>query len=459
VRWSPLPWLLNAGWGLLLLVITPIIVYRMIAVGKHRGGWSQKLLGLVPALPAPRPGQTRYWFHAVSVGEVLLLPAVIERLRTRQPDAEIIVTTTTDTGYAVARDRVSTTVPGMTLAWFPLDFSWAVRRAMRRLKPTRIVLAELELWPNFLLSARRAGIPVSLINGRLSERSFRGYHRIRRLMAPLVRSLDQIAVQNEVYAERFRRLGADADRVHVTGSVKFDRVETRRDTPRTVSLREAFGLNPEEPVLIAGSTQAPEERIAIESWLKARQTCPALRLILVPRHRERFEEVARLVQSLRLPLLRRSDTTPEMAGEAGSSRRQAASGDSSPILLLDTLGELAGCWGLADFAFVGGSLGNRGGQNMIEPAGYGAAVCFGPNTRNFRDVVDALLAHEAATVVRDGDDLTATLRNWLENRDAATAQGRRAQAFVQTQQGASQRTVELLLTADFPNDAARKAAA
>lgn len=418
--------LFNLAYLLLLIAVSPVLIYRMIAHGKYRDGWGEKLLGRVPELSVPKGD--RYWFHAVSVGEVLLLPTVINELRRREPGADIVVSTTTTTGRAVAEQKL----PDTTVFYCPLDFTWAVRRAMERIQPTRFSLVELEIWPNLLRTARDAGVPVSLINARLSDRSFRGYSRIGALLRPLLQSLESVAVQNQVYADRFVSLGVSAERVHVTGSVKFDGALTDRSNPATIELQQSFGLRFTEPVFIAGSTQAPEERLAIESWLAVRDEHPDLRLVLVPRHRERFEEVARLVESFGLRLKRRSD--------------QFDSESDSPVLLLDTLGELTACWGLADFAYVGGSMHvNRGGQNMLEPAAYGAAVCFGPDTRNFRDVVQALLTADAAVCVEDGECLTDTLRGWLADRRAAGETGRRAQDFVRQQQGAAQRTVDVLI--------------
>ncbi len=420
--------LINAAYLLLLIAVSPVLMYRMVVQGKYRAGWAEKFLGRVPEL-RPSSGE-RYWFHAVSVGEVLLLPTVINELRRRDPNAKVVVSTTTSTGRSVAELKLQ----DVTVYFCPLDFSWAVREAINRIRPTRIVLVELEIWPNLLRTAAQLGIPVSLINGRLSDKSYRGYSRIAHWLRPLLQSLDSVAVQNDIYAERFVALGVAADRIHVTGSVKFDGVIADRSNPLTIELHQAFGLAFTEPVFIAGSTQAPEERIAIESWLAIRAERPELRLVLVSRHRERFEEVARLVESYDLPLLRRSSV----------EARKTLDSNTPPILLLDTLGELSACWGLADFAYVGGSMNvKRGGQNMLEPAAYGAAVCFGPDTRNFRDVVQSLLSDEAAVVVENADDLTNTLRHWLNDRRSSSAMGRRAQEFVHQQHGASARTVDL----------------
>ena len=430
--------LLNLAYGVLLAAVFPVLLYRSLVHGKYRDGWGEKLFGRLPELGNVVSGQDRYWFHAVSVGEVLLLQSILPELRSRSPEAEIVLTTTTTTGHAVARDKF----PEFTVAYFPLDFSWAVRRAISRIQPTQIILVELELWPNFLKAAQQSGIPLSLINGRLSEKSFRGYSKIRWLLKPVLQSFHLLAVQNETYAERFLKLGARAESVHVTGSAKFDRINTDRRNEHTQQLGKAFGLRQSESVFIAGSTQDPEEAIALETWLELRDEFPELRLILVPRHKERFEETARLVESYGLPLLRRS------AIDVDEVNSLSAGNAAKPVILLDTLGELSACWGLADFAFVGGSMGNRGGQNMIEPCAYGAAVCFGPNTRNFRDVVLALLKRKAAKVVEDKSAFKALMRTWLNDRQSATEQGIAAREFVLSQAGASQQTVDLLLGAE-----------
>jgi 3-deoxy-D-manno-octulosonic-acid transferase len=362
------------------------------------------------------------------------LEPVLTELRRTLPGAEFVISTTTPTGRSVARSKF----PGDRVCFFPLDFSWAVREALARLRPTAIVLVELELWPNFVLCAHRAGIPLALINGRVSERSFRGYARIRPLVARCLACFEILAAQNALYSRRLGELGAPPERLSITGTIKFDRVTTDRDNPRTIELGRSFGIRAQERVFIAGSTQHPEEALCLDAYIALRKTYPDLRLIVVPRHKERFEEVARLIRSRGLPLLRRSATQ----GAQPHRRSEPPSDATPPVLLLDTLGELAACWGLAHVAFVGGSLTSRGGQNMIEPAGYGAAVLFGPHTHNFRDVVELLLSQDAARVVHDGRDLKAALADCLANPLSAHARGLRAQKLVLAQQGATARTVE-----------------
>jgi 3-deoxy-D-manno-octulosonic-acid transferase len=463
-------WLLNCVYLLLLAAFSPVVVWRMLTAGKYRNGWGEKLLGRLPELS---PSRGRIWFHAVSVGEVLQLRSVLPALLARRPDLdgrEIVITTTTVTGHAVAREHF----PSHTVCYFPLDFSWAVRRAVRRIQPAAVVLVELELWPNFIRAVSDAGVPLVLINGRISERSHRGYRRIRPLMRSLLLRFDVLAVQSETYAERLVDLGAPPERIAVTGSVKFDGVRTDRANPQTAEIGRSFGLTTDDVAFIAGSTQAPEEEMALETWLALRDEFPRLRLILVPRHKERFEEVARLVERRGLPLVRRSGARGK--GRAESGKRKAESGKPdlepgpksrlsafgfplssaslaprpshlAPVFLLDTLGELGACWGLATVAYVGGSMHvGRGGQNMIEPSGYGAAVLFGPDTRNFRDVVELLRTADAAHVVPSPADLTLIVRELLTDRNQAAELGRRAQAVVLAQQGATARTVELILS-------------
>ncbi len=433
-------WLLNAAYALLLLAVSPLLVYRRIAHGKYRGGWREKLTG---RLARKHPERQCLWFHAVSVGEVLQLQQVLDQTAARFPDAELFITTTTDTGYDVARSKY----PQHTVAYFPLDFSWAVRRALRAIQPSLVVLVELELWPNFIGEAHRQRIPLALINGRIGEKSFRGYSRVKPLLRRVLSCFDLLAVQNETYAERLRQLGAPTERVTVTGNIKFDGVESNRDNLKAEELRRSFGLAPHEQVFIAGSTQEPEESFAIETWMTLQREFPSLRLILVPRHKERFEAVAELVRQRGLPLVRRSEGVD-------------ATFSQSSVLLLDTLGELSACWGLADIAFVGGSLTNRGGQNMLEPAGYGAAVLFGSNTWNFRDITDALLSLRAARVVAGPTELTAAVRDLLLDQTETRRMGEAARTFVGQQRGATARTVEELarLVPDATSDADNSAA-
>ena len=419
-----MPYLLNLVYVVLLCAASPWLLWSAIRKGKYRRGYAEKLLGRVPHRDDVQPC---IWFHAVSAGEVILLEALLQRFRRDLPNWKYVISTTTNTGYEIAKKRY----PELTVFFCPLDFSWSVRTALRRVRPDMLVLAELELWPNLIREARRVGVKVALVNGRLSERSARGYARIRWLIAPLLRSLDVIAVQTTEYAERFVDLGADRRAVEVTGSMKFDGAVQDRDNGHTQRLAKLAGIASSDVVFLAGSTQAPEEALAIDSFRTLKDEFPDLRLILVPRHPERFAEVAQLLDQSGLAWQRRSD----LAADRLASAR---------VLLIDTMGELAAWWGVADIGYVGGSMGSRGGQSMIEPAAFGLATSFGPKTHNFKDVVRLMLQRDAAVVVDSGTELTAFVRRCLVDVDWRGRLGVRASELVAKQMGAADVTLTLL---------------
>ena len=432
-------WIYNIAYSLALLLLSPVIAYRAIKHGRYRRGWREKFFGQLPVAttsetqPKPEPKPT-VWFHAVSVGEVLQLPKLISEFQAAtRSQFQPVITTSTDTGYDLAVDRF----PDFQVTWFPLDFSWAVKTAIRRIQPAAVVLVELELWPNFLGICKQMQIPTSVINARISERSFTGYSRFSRIFRPVFQSISLAVAQSKTYAERLIALGCSSESVVVSGNIKFDGVTTDRNNSKTKSLKEILGLKANERVFLAGSTQATEEAIALDAWDAARVNFPDLRIILVPRHKERFQEVASLIRERGYPLVQRSTLNLH-------TNLLSDSPDYQPVILLDTIGELSAAWGLADIAFVGGSFGNRGGQNMLEPAAYGAAVTFGPNTKNFRGIVKRLLDADAAVRLDQPQDLTVTLQQLLANSERCQQLGQNAATCVKQQQGAIQKTVRKL---------------
>jgi 3-deoxy-D-manno-octulosonic-acid transferase len=424
-----MPVLLDVCYLLFLLLISPWLIYKSFTTGKYRRGLVAKFFG--PQSSYRDGAKNVVWFHGVSVGEIHLLRPVLSSFRKHNPQATCVVSATTDTGF----DEARRTFPDLEVFWFPLDFSWSVGRALRHVGPTLLVLAEGELWPNLLLAARRRGVPVAVINARMSPRSAGRYHRLAGLARPLVRSLAAIGAQTADYAAEFRSLGARPDRVHTTGNVKFDGVVGDRGNLKTRDLRQLFDIGAGELVWVAGSTQAPEEEIVLGIFQRLRRDYPTLRLLLVPRQKDRFAEVAGLLQRSGQPFARRT----ELASAA--ERRATMPG----VVLVDTIGELGAVWGLADVAYVGGSLdGKRGGQNMIEPAAYGAAVVFGPHVWNFRDTAERLVRAEAARQVRDGSELEGIVHELLGNAAERARLGEAARDFVSRQQGATERTVAML---------------
>jgi 3-deoxy-D-manno-octulosonic-acid transferase len=423
-----MPWLLNALYLLILLLLSPWLLWRRLRTGRYRSGVAAKLFGLSRPL-VPSPSGPVVWFHGVSVGEVHLLRQVVAACRQRFPTWQCVVSATTDTGLAEARKAFAE----LPVFVFPFDFSWAVKRTLRQVAPALIVLAEGELWPNFLRAAQRRGVPIALINGRLSPRSFARHRLLGPLSRGLLRRFDLLAMQTPEYAGYVKALGASPGRVRVTGSVKWDGVERNRGNAETTALRRLFALADDDLVWVAGSTQAPEEEIVLRIFGGVKDRFPRLRLILVPRHPERFDEVARLVERNGLGCIRWS----RLPG--------AAATPTSAVVLVDTIGKLKHVWGLADLAFVGGSLdGKRGGQNMLEPAAYGAAVLFGPHVWNFRDAATRLIEARGAVQVMDDADLAAEAPRLLASREQRQGLGQAARRLVLEQQGATARTVELL---------------
>ncbi len=422
--------LLNLVYLVAVLLALPWVAWRRLSGGRPVAAPWRRFTGNVDVVAAP--GASRIWLHGVSVGEVQLLAVLADELRRQAASVgrplDCVISSSTTTGLEVAAKRF-----GIDHAFpCPLDFTWAVDRVLDRVRPDLLVLGELELWPTLVARVRRRGIPIVVANGRMSERSAAGYGRIRLLVQRTLGSIPLVVARSQADADRFAALGAP--RVIVTGSMKFDGVKGDRRAAEVEQLRRLAGFAEADLVFLAGSTQDPEERLAAETWLALRGRHPGLRLVIVPRHVERSAEIGVLLDRLGIPWTARSRLTPAEPLAPGHA------------LLVDTTGELGWWWGTAAIAFVGGSLdGKRGGQNMLEPAAYGAAVCFGPHTRNFRDEVHRLLGAEAATVVADGGELTAFVARCLDDRDHAATLGGNAARFVASQRGAVAATARLIL--------------
>jgi 3-deoxy-D-manno-octulosonic-acid transferase len=421
-----LAYLLNLIYLTAWLMLAPWLCWRAWYRKNPVRGLKAKWLGQVahPALDGAMPV---VWFHGVSVGEIHLLRQVITRFRQRFPNWQCVVSTSTNTGHDEACKHFST----LPVIHWPFDFTWAVKSALQTIKPKLVVLSEGEIWPNFVWAANKQGVKLALINGRMSPRSAKRFRFWRWLVMGVFAKLDWIGAQNEEYRQHFENLGAI--KVLTTGNIKYDGVNVERRNARTQTMRILLGISLDAPVWVAGSTQDPEESIAIDIYRRATVRHPKLRLILVPRHPERFDEVARMLERSGLPFVRRSALQP------------ATAIPSDAVILGDTMGELSAIWGLADLAFVGGSLdGKRGGQNMIEPSAYGAAVLFGPHTWNFKQTVADLLACEAAIQTQDASSLESAVIRLLDDGSMRQRLGRSARAFVLSQQGATERTLDEL---------------
>ncbi|MCO8122750.1 3-deoxy-D-manno-octulosonic acid transferase [Stieleria sp. TO1_6] len=411
-----------------LAILSPWILYRRLRHDRYRLGWQTKLFGLSANHASRlRESDRCIWLHAVSVGEVNLLGGIIDRLNALDPDLEIAISSSTDSGYQLAVQRFG----DQRVFFCPLDFTWAVRRTLRNLKPAALVLAELELWPNLIRIAKQQDVKTIVINGRLSDRSAAGYQRFGFLTQSIFQSLDQVECQDDASAKNFIACGTPAARVSISGSLKFDDAPHTRDCVEVHSRARWAGVDPWHAVWVVGSTQEGEEQMAIDIYRHLRQSHQELRLVLVPRHPERFDRVAKLIASAGLISHRRSV----------DASLNDVSWDPDRVILVDTIGELRHWWGVGHIATVGGSFGDRGGQNMLEPAGYGSAISFGPNTRNFADITRRLLDAHGAVRVHDIDQLQAFVERCLTDVPAADALGRSAKSVVEQHRGATDRTV------------------
>ncbi len=431
-------------------LLAPWFVYRALFKGKRCGNWRQRFLGLAPQrasrqnLQSAQTKVIRVWFHAVSVGEVNLLAPVILELKKQRAELEILISTTTRTGFELAGKKY----PELTRFYAPIDFVWAVKNALRRVQPDLVVLSELELWPNLIGETTCSNIPLAVINGRLGDKSFRGYQKLAGFFRKVLQKVSLVCSQDAETSARFKQLGVPAERIQTTGSIKFDGVKLVPSVERTEELRRLAAVEPGELVWVAGSTQADEEEMVGRIYLRLRAQIPGLRLILVPRHIERSGRIAGQLESLGLETSLRTQLIQDGHGDRGKP----------DVVLVNVIGELFDWWSLADVAFVGGSFGNRGGQNMIEPAALGVATCFGPNTWNFRQVVKMMLAADAACQVNSESELESFVRRCLQDTGWSNAMAARAQLLVSEQQGGALRTAQQLLKLLDGNSAYSRAA-
>jgi 3-deoxy-D-manno-octulosonic-acid transferase len=422
--------LFQATYSLLVWLLCPLILLafvwrfglrRTFQGLPERFGWTR-----VP--PSSGDARSRLWVHAASVGEVRAVEPLLRRLPQRFPDLACGLTTTTVTGQELAR--------GLSIAQdvrlAPVDLAFAVKRLLKNWQPRALVLVETELWPNWIETAGRAGVPLVLVNGRISDRALPVYLKMRRLWGPLLGRFTWIGVQSPGQAERWLRLGADPAKVVVTGNLKFDApVPDLRHRP---SLFEKYGFSDQDKVWVCGSTHEGEESVLMDALVALRRRF-GLKMVLAPRHGERVPAVARALLQKGLPFRLRSELS------------EPSTSPSSPVLVLDTVGELGEVFGVASAAFVGGSLVPRGGQNPLEPARWGVPVLFGPHMENFREPAELLLAAGGGVRVEDAAALERTLAAFYENPLDAARRGQAAKQVVESQRGAVERSLDLLARA------------
>ena len=438
-------WILNILYLLALVLALPFLFIKSRRTGKYRSDWPdrlgrinegarEKILGLSePGSVAgdATPGMYRILLHCVSVGELLSMRRLMDELLRRDPLTQIILSTTTDTGFARAMDLYGWQADSRVVpVRYPLDLSFAVDRFLNTVSPHLIVLVELETWPNFVFAAHRRGIPLRIINGRLTARSLRRYRLVRPVIAVMFKKVEHFGVQTSAIAQRFIALGAPPDRVEVIPTVKYDAADFSDQVPGMAELARAVGIQGNHQVFVGGSTGPGEEEILLQVYQTLSSVWPNLRLAIAPRKPEVVAQVHAAIEARGLHAVHRS-THPD----GGTAQVMTA----RDVLLLDTMGELKKLYGVAMGVFSGRSLVKLGGSDMIEVAAMAKPVCFGPHTFNFAEAVDTLTAADAAVEVHDESQLRATVSHWLSNPAKASEMGHRGRTCLENLRGSTTR--------------------
>ena len=406
------------------LAYSPVIVYRAIRHGRYRAGWAQRF----GKVSRRNPEKKCIWLHSVSVGEVNAAMTIVKELEVRFADFEIVISTTTDTGFARANNLFG---QKHQVFYFPFDFSWAMHRTFGNIRPAICLLMELEVWPNFISLAKRSGVPVVVVNGRISDKSYAGYKRIKPFTRNIFGKISLVLAQTDQYAQRFREIGAG--NVIVTSSLKYDTAQIADKVQGTDALAVQLNIGSER-LWIAGGTGPGEEQIILDVFTHLKQSgqFDDLRLVIVPRKPERFDEVARMIADAGFDFIRYSSI----------KNTDVRCKERPPVILGDTMGDLRKFYCLATIIFVGRSLVPMGGSDMMEAAALGKCTIFGPHAFNFRQTVDSLLAGNGAILVNDADELLQTMQKCLIEPDYARQIARNGQDDIKRNQGATTKSIE-----------------
>jgi len=412
-----------------ITAISPVVLYRMIRHKRYRTGWSDRFGKII----RKHPEKKCIWIHAVSVGEVNATKTIIRELQNRFANFEIVLSTTTDTGFARANALFG---KNLKVFYFPFDLSWTMSRAFGRIRPEICLLMELEVWPNFVQISQRLGVPVVIVNGRISDRSFSRYKKIKPVVKNIFKKIALTLAQTDEYAHRFKEIGCPAEQVIVTGSLKYDTAQITDKVEGADTLAAELKLE-NNRLWVAGGTGNDEEKIIIETYLKLKQEekFNDLRLAIVPRKPERFDEVAGLVEQMGLGLVRYSKIK-EKTGKPATDRQT--------VILGDTMGDLRKFYSLASLIFVGRSLVPMGGSDMAEAAALGKCTIFGPYAFNFKQTVDALLEGNGSIMVEDQQGLLETIKRCLLEPDYARTIAKNGQKVIRENQGATAKSIDAI---------------
>ena len=407
----------------------PVFLTQSVLSPRKRKVFAQKL-GFLPRETGNRmKGEPRVWVHAVSLGEVGAVHPLLRELRKLYPDACLMLSTGTESGQQMARERVN---EATGIFFFPLDFAWVVEKVIRRLRPDLFILAETELWPNFLRAVKERGAKCLLVNGRISDRSYERYRRARFFFTGVLDHFDALSMIRVQDGERIISMGANPVHVFVNGNCKFDQAAALADPRLQEEMENLVGIGADERVFVAGSTHEGEEEVVVRAFLRLRESFPDLILLLVPRHVDRCERVERVLERNGIrDWVRRSKLD-------GQGRRGA------PVVLWDTFGELFKIYSVGTLVFCGGSLVAKRGQNILEPAAWGKVALYGPSMEDFLDAHGLLSNVGAGIMVRDEEELTERCLHLLNHTREREARGEAGREALLAQRGATQRNLELV---------------
>jgi len=414
--------LIDLAYFIAIVAVSPVVIYKMLRYGRYRAGWANRF----GKVARRHPEKKCIWVHCVSVGEVNAARTLIEQLEKKFAACEIVISTTTDTGFERASKLFG---DKKTVFYFPMDFSPTMKRAFGNIEPALCLLMELEVWPNLVRIARKSNIPVVVVNGRLSERSFARYKLVKAITRKIFKNLTMVFAQTDEYAERFRALGVPVEKVIVTGSLKYDTAQVADKVEGADELAAQLGLE-NERLWVAGATGNDEEQIILDVYKGLKHKFSDLRLAIVPRKPERFDEVAELIRQAGFGLIRYSEL-----------KKTSSKSKIENVILGDTMGDLRKFYSLATVIFVGRSLVPMGGSDMMEATALGKCTIFGPYALNFKQAVDDLLKANGAILVKDKNELFEAMSRCLTDPDYARPIARNGQEIIRKNQGATARTI------------------
>ncbi|MDT8301849.1 MAG: 3-deoxy-D-manno-octulosonic acid transferase [Sedimentisphaerales bacterium] len=419
--------ILDLMYLLVAIAYSPVIIYRAVRYKRYRTGWGQRF----GKISRRSPHKKCIWLHAVSVGEVNAAKTILKQLENKFSDFEIVISTTTDTGFARATTLFS---KNHQVIYFPFDFYLIIKRTFRNIQPDICLLMELEIWPNFVQIAKQSNIPVIVVNGRMSDKSFPRYQKIKPLVKKMFGKISLTLAQTEQYAQRFKELGCPDEKVIVTNSLKYDTAQITDKVEGADIIAAQLNIGSEK-LWVTGATGNDEEKILLDVYRKLKEDArfADLRLVIVPRKPERFDEVAQLIERRGLPLIRYSQVKNNTAPPPT---------DSHAVILGDTMGDLRKFYSLATIIFVGRSLVPMGGSDMVEAAALGKCTVFGPYAFNFKQTVDALLADSGAIMVKDQKELLQTMQKCLTDSDFAQTVANNGREVIRKNQGATKNTID-----------------